>query len=143
MKESYYQSKIIKAIESRGGHVINGQYTRAGEADLQCGYPVVIRVPRPISEQNMGGVLPYIDTTTLRYLAVEVKTEEDYARVMKCINIITVDGVEQYQIIGDCKGLKKHEPLQITKINSVRRKGGLALIAWSFQQVEQYVKSNT
>jgi len=127
MNEQAYQSKIIKAIESRGGHVINGQYTRAGEADLQCGYPV---------ETMLGNCV------TLHYLAVEVKTEEDYARVMKCVDITIVDGVEQLKLNGK-KGLKKHEPLQITKINSVRRKGGLALIAWSFEQVEQYIKDST
>jgi len=142
LKEQAYQSKIIKAIESRGGHVINGQYTRAGEADLQCGYPV--EVAKQIAHYSDYGVSYTIQVRQiLIYLAVEVKTEEDYARVMKCINIITVDGVEQYQIIGECKGLKKHEPLQIAKINSVRRKGGLALVAWSFEQVEEYVRANT
>ena len=131
MTEQGYQSKIIKAIESRGGHVINGQYTRAGEADLQIGYPVY-----PCEEDDL-------DELVLRYLAVEVKTEKDWHRVMKCLNLIVADGVEQYQIRQDVKGLKPHEPLQITKINSVRRKGGLAIIAWSFDQVEQYIKDNT
>ncbi len=131
MKEQQYQAKIIKAIESRGGHVINGQFTRAGEADLQCGYPVDIGTP---------GVNKDI---ALFYLAVEVKTEKDYHRVMKCIETYTNDdGIELIKPNGQ-KGLKSHESLQIAKISNVRRKGGLAIIAYSFEQVEQYVKDNT
>ena len=136
-KEQYFQSKIIKAIESRGGHAITGTFSRAGEADIQAGYPVT-HYTSYADETTLSGIA-VSKRIKLYYLAVEVKTEKDYARVMKCINI--VDGL--YQIIADCKGLKPHEPLQITKINNVRKKGGLAIIAYDFKQVEQYVKENT
>lgn len=102
MLESKYQAKIIKAIEKKGGHVVNGQFTKKGEADLQCGYPV-------------DGVL--------RYLAVEVKTEKDYHRVMS----------GKY---------KEHELMQKIKIDRVKSLGGLALFAYCIEQVEEYINEN-
>ena len=110
MLESGYQSKIIKGIESIGGVAINGTYSVSGEADLQCGWP---------------------HTDTLLHLAVEVKTEEDYHRVMKCIN-------SDYSLNGKT-GLKKHEPMQMAKIQRNRARGGMALVAYSFEQVKEYV----
>jgi hypothetical protein len=62
MLEKDYQTKIIKAIEKIGGHVVNGQFSKKAEHDLQCGYPFNGR---------------------LYYLTVEVKTKESYIRVMK------------------------------------------------------------
>ena len=115
MKEQQYQSKIIKEIENLGGHVVNGNYTKAGEADLQCGIPVVID-----------------DKKILVHCAVEVKTQYDYGRVMECVD-------EDYNIIKTV-GLKKHEVLQITKLRMLRNKGGLALVAYNFDQVKQYIE---
>lgn len=110
MNESYYQSNIMKGIEAIGGHVVNGNYTRTGEADLQCGYPY-------------QGIL--------YHLCVEVKTPDNYDRVMKAVD-------EDYKIV-DVKKLKKHEIVQMHKIAKVRRLGGLALVACSLSQVEEYV----
>jgi len=129
-KESYNQSSIMGKIESIGGHVINGVYTRAGEADLQCGYPISIG-NEPV-EIN-GPLMPIM---ILAHLCVETKTEKDYYRVMSALE--EVDG--QYKII-DIKKLKKHEPLQVAKVNAVRRKHGMALFAYCFEQVEEYVRS--
>jgi len=126
MKESAYQSKIIKGIEALGGRAINGNYTKAGEADLQCGWPM--QAP---PDEDTG----YQEAPILVYLAVEVKTAVDYQRVMSCID--EVDGL--YVIKEGQKGLKKHEPLQIEKINIVRRLGGNALIAYNIDQVKEYM----
>jgi len=108
--EASYQSKIIKRIQESGGVAINGIYTTSGEADLQCGIPV-------------DGLLIHV--------AVEVKTEKDYYRVMRCID-------EDYNVINE-KGLKKHEPLQMAKIRRNRKLGGKALIAFNYNQVMEYV----
>lgn len=113
MKESSYQNKIMKCLEAIGGKVINGTYSKAGEADIQGGYPVNGR---------------------LHYIAIEVKTKIDYDRVMRGVKV--VDGL---YVIFDSTSLKKHESLQIHKINEVRKKNGLALIAFEFKQVEEYV----
>ena len=138
MLETAYQAKIMKEWTKVGGHNVNGNYTKSGEADLQGGYPVNIG-----NEVKEIGA-PLTPIMILRYLVVEVKTEEDYHRVMKCVKLITDhEGDEIYQIVEGCKGLKKHEPLQIHKINRVRKKGGLALVAWNFEQVKQYVEENT
>ncbi len=118
MKEAAYQSKIMISLEAIGGKSINGQYSKSGEADIQGGYPI---------------------NDILRYIAIEVKTELDYHRVMKCIDVI--DGL--YVIKTGVKGLKQHEPMQIHKINDVRKKGGLALVAFEFKQVKEYVNDNT
>ncbi len=118
MKEAGYQAKIIKGIEGIGGVVVNGNYTKAGIADLVCGYPVNSR---------------------LLHLHVEVKTEKDYYRVFS--SITEKGGV--YDFHDNTKSLKKHEFLQITKLNMLRRMGGLGLIAWSFEQVKEYVDGQT
>jgi hypothetical protein len=117
MKEQDYQSKIMKNWYAIGGYNVNGNYTKAGEADIQGGYPV-------------DGIL--------RYLVVEVKTEKDYHRVMSGL---TIEG--GLYAIRDVKKLKDHEPLQIHKINEIRKRGGLALVAYNFKQVQMYVKENT
>ena len=113
MKEQIYQSKIIKWIKKKGGTAITGTLP-TGEADIQGGYPY-------------HGIL--------RNIMIEVKTEFDYHRVMKCVR--EIDG--RYVIAEDCKGLKKHEPLQILKLNNVRDLGGWALLAFSVNQVERYI----
>ena len=115
MRESGYQSKIIKDIEAFGGHCVNGQYTKAGEADLQAGIPVTIKGVR-----------------VLVHIAIEVKTPENYERVMR--------GVDENYNIVDARKLKKHEPLQMTKIRLLREKGGLAIVAYNFKQVIDYIK---
>ena len=122
MKEAYYQSKIMKCIKDDGGVVVNGNYTSAGEADLQCGIRCII------DEIKVGRREP---KQILIYCAVEVKTEEDYHRVMKGID-------ENYNIIDKAK-LKKHEPLQMAKIRDTRKRGGLALVAYNYRQVLQYI----
>ncbi len=110
MQESKYQAKIIKSINQNGGVAINGMYSAIGEADLQCGIP-------------RDGILVHV--------AVEVKTEKDYYRVMRCID-------EDYNVTNE-KGLKKHEPLQMAKIRRNRRLGGKALVAFNYKQVMDYV----
>ena len=107
----------MKSWYKDGGNVVNGQYSKNGEADLQGGYPV---------------------GSTLLYLAVEVKTALDYDRVRRAIK--EVKG--RFEIVDSAK-LKKHEPLQVAKINLVRDRGGLALFAHSYAQVVEYVKENT
>ena len=133
MTEAYFQKKIMDKIESIGGHVINGKYTRTGEADLQCGYPVEIDVIGEI-DHEWGVDVVTTGKTILAHLCVEVKTPKDYERVMRAID-------EDYNII-DQKPLKKHESVQMAKIRQVRKKGGLALVAYSFDQVKQYVEEN-
>ena len=39
MTETAYQNKIMKWVEEIGGVVVNGQYSKRGEADLQVGFP--------------------------------------------------------------------------------------------------------
>lgn len=110
MTEAGYQQKIMVAIEEMGGHCVNGNYTKDGEADLQCG-------------------IPYNDT--LLYIAIEVKTEKDYHRVMRAVD-------KAYNVINS-KPLKPHETLQMAKIRMVRNKGGLALVAFNINQIKEYV----
>ena len=108
-----------------GGHAINGMYTKSGEADLQCGIPIYVGMymdgDGPIWEQKK----------ILIHVAIEVKTEKDYYRVMRAVDV-------DYNVI-DSKPLKKHEPLQMAKIRLLRKKGGLALVAYNFKQVMDYV----
>jgi len=114
MREAAYQSKLMDKIVDRGGVVVNGMYTKDGESDLQAGMPV-------------NGI------PVLVYVAIEVKTEKDYYRVMKCIDT-------DYNVIND-KGLKKHEALQMYKIRNTRKRGGLALVAFNIEQVDEYIRS--
>ncbi len=111
--EGYYQSNIIKWFIGIGGTAITGTL-KTGEADIQAGYPYKGR---------------------LLNVMVETKTEYDYNRVMRGIK--EVDGL--YTIV-DKTPLKKHEPLQIYKLNNVRKRGGLALIAFSIAQVSEYIE---
>jgi len=127
MLESKYQSNIIKAIEAIGGVVVNGRYSKSGEADLQCGWPIEVHVDTHDNQYLIYG--------GLAHLAIEVKTEKDYHRVMKCIN-------SDYTLNGK-SGLKKHEPLQMAKIRRNRERGGLALVAYSFEQVKEDVNERT
>lgn len=135
MKEQDYQTKIMKAIEAKGGWAVNGNYTKAGEPDLQCGWPVTLFK----KESTCTNLWQGKDITILAYLAVEVKTEKDYYRVMKCLN--EVGG--EYVILNGATGLKKHEPLQVAKINMIRKRGGLALFAYDISQIEEYVNATT
>jgi hypothetical protein len=113
MRESQYQSKIIKGFESIGGWCVNGLMTKKGEVDLHGGYPI---------------------DNQLHYIAIEVKTEKAYNYMMQGIEI--VDG--RYKIV-DFKKLKDQEPMQILKLNKIRDRGGLALLAYSFEQVKEYI----
>jgi len=124
MTESGYQKKIIDSIEAIGGIAVNGNFTKAGTADLVCGYPIEVHSLMTNSRK-----------TYLRHLHVEVKTKHDYERVFKSIE--EVDGL--YVFKDNIKSLKKHEYLQITKLNHLRDIGGLGLIAHSFEQVKEYV----
>ena len=141
MKEQGYQSKLIKAIEEIGGEVINGNFTKAGVADLVCGYPVVVT---PLTDSEEGYLIMNYGTAVLDdqpkilvHLHVEVKTQYDYDRVFRSIK--EIDGY--YVFNEDTTSLKKHEYLQITKLNKVRQKGGKALLAWSFEQVKEYMEN--
>lgn len=113
MAEGYNQSKIIKWFHALGGTAITGRFP-AGEADIQAGYP------------HRGRLLNVM---------IETKTPEDYYRVMRAI-----EEVDERYVIVDRAKLKKHEPLQITKINLVREKGGMALIACEIAQVKEYIE---
>jgi len=124
MLESGYQSKIIKAIIADGGTAITGKL-KSGEADIQAGYPFAL-----MTKQGMS----FKPKTILVKLAVEVKTPKDYDRVMRGVE--EVDGL---YVITDETPLKDHEPLQIHKLNNVRKRGGFALIAHSYQQVKEYM----
>lgn len=115
MKEAQYQKKIMDNIYAMGGVSINGQYTKSGETDLQCGYPVTLSC--------FSGLL---------YIAIEVKTEKNYYRVMSAID-------ENYNVV-DGKKLKAHEFLQMAKIRETRKRGGLALVAYDISQVKEYVQ---
>lgn len=130
MKEQSYQSKIIKAIESKGGVAINGNFTKAGTADLICGYPVCLDVDGRYTMYDGEEGIP-----VLLHLHIEVKTEVDYHRVFRSIQ--EVNG--RYVFNEDTKSLKKHEFLQITKLNQLRDRGGLGLIAYDIKQVEGYM----
>lgn len=110
--EQYYQKKIIKWFHGIGGTAITGQLP-IGEADIQAGYP------------HQGRLLNVM---------VEVKTEHDYNRVME-----GVDEIDERYVIVNRNKLKEHEPLQIHKLNSVREKGGMALLAFSVEQVKEYI----
>ncbi len=114
MKESGYQSKLIKDITRLGGVAINGVYSTSGESDLQCGIPYEICGKR-----------------VLLHIAIEVKDEENYYRVMKAVD-------KDYNVIDE-KKLKPHEFVQMAKIRRNRRLGGLALVAFSIAQVERYL----
>ena len=131
MKEQAYQSKIYKWYFAVGGHCVNGKYTKAGEADLQGSVPIHAGI-RP--EDSLAENKTITVRTILVSLLVEVKTKLDYDRVMR-----GVKEVDNRYIIENLTPLKEHEPLQIHKINEVRAKGGLALIAYSVEQVEQYL----
>ncbi len=111
MTEQQYQSKIIKSIEDIGGIVVNGSYTKAGIADLICGYPIENR---------------------LIHLHIEVKTEAAYKTLFDK-NIIELEG---FYVCN--KKFTGREVLQAYKLNEVRRRGGLALFAYSFEQVKAY-----
>ena len=110
--EGYYQKKIIKWFIASGGTAITGMLP-TGEADIQAGFPCKGR---------------------LLNVMVEVKTPDNYDRVMRGVE--EVDGL--YEIVNE-KALKEHEPLQIYKVNNVRKRGGLALIACCISQVSEYI----
>lgn len=119
MLESKYQSNIITECKKDGGKLVNGVFSKSGEADLQGGYP--------FKDQLM-------------YIAIEVKTEKDYNRIMSAISIINTDKKVQIYKVNNMKKLKKQEYKQILKINEVRLLGGLALIAFNYKQVKDYAE---
>ena len=112
MAEQYNQKKIIKWFRDIGGTAITGTLP-SGEADIQAGYPFLGR---------------------LINVMVEVKDEPNYHRVMRA-----VEEVNGLYVIIDKVPLKKHESLQIYKLNNVRKRGGLALFAYSVAQVVEYL----
>ena len=122
--EASYQSKIMKWIKANGGTAITG-ILKTGEADIQAGWPVELVLPK--GERK----------TVLLNIAIEVKTEPDYYRVMRGVK----EEAGFYKIV-DTTPLKKHEVLQITKLNRVRMLGGMALIAFSVEQVNNYIRRN-
>ncbi len=63
MKESVYQRRLIDWIESIGGNVVNGTYTKNGEADLQAGIPTFM-----------------CDRLLFVHVAIEVKTPKNLIR---------------------------------------------------------------
>jgi len=130
MVESKFQAKIIKAIEAKGGVVVNGTYSKSGIADLICGYPKDnIWVGGDYSPR---GTIDKIGVVLL-HLHIEVKTKIAYEALMRN-NITEVDG---YYV---CKeGFVGREVLQSAKLNDVRRRGGLALFAYCIEQVEGYI----
>jgi len=133
MKESGYQIRIINKIKADGGIAINGNYTTAGEADLQCGIPVDIICSScdATKEATARGNMFFPKKTILIYCGVEVKDEFNYHRVMGAVD-------ENYNVI-DKKKLKQHEVLQMAKIRETRKRGGLALVAYNYEQVKEYV----
>lgn len=132
MHESGYQSKLINGIIGLGGSAITG-VLKTGEADIQAGYPVEVGKHNQAMKGRPEGYITF--TTILAKLAVEVKTPEDYDRVMS--GLVEVDGL--YKIVNKAR-LKKHEPLQVYKLNDLRKRGGLALFAHSLDQVKAYVE---
>ena len=133
MVESKFQAKIIKAIEAKGGVVVNGTYSKSGIADLICGYPKgveLINVPIDFPEQR---IVQMKIRTVLLHLHIEVKTKNAYEALMRN-NITEVDG---YYVCKD--GFVGREVLQSAKLNDVRRRGGLALFAYCIEQVEEYI----
>ena len=132
MTETGYQTKIIKSIISDGGTAITGIFI-AGEADIQAGVPTEVLIYVPDTEQHGT----HIPKTILRNITIEVKTPENYDRVMRALEI--QDGL--YVIVNPVP-LKKHEKLQIFKLNNMRKRGGLALVAHSYEQVKDYINAN-
>ncbi len=124
MKEARYQARIMAQIKQDGGVAVNGQFSTAGEADLQCGIPIEVLI-------DSIRQLDFEVKTILIHVAVEVKTEFDYHRVMSGIDA-------DYNVIDKAK-LKKHEVLQMAKIRRNRKLGGLALVAYNYKQVLEYV----
>lgn len=121
MTEQAYQSKIIKSIEADGGVVVNGTYSKAGIADLVCGYPIELTTMATDSE------------IILQHLHVEVKTKEAYEKLMR-------NNIEEVEGLYICKPwFKGREVLQAHKLNEVRKRGGLALFAYSYLQVKEYI----
>ena len=127
MRESGYQSKIIKTIKAEGGWAVNGNFTTDGEPDLQCGIPLELPHINHIDDDSWELDLRKV----MLYVAVEVKTEEDYHRVMRGID-------ENYNVIDKAK-LKSHETLQMAKIREIRKRGGLALVAYNYKQIMEYI----
>ena len=124
MLESGYQTKIIKSIIADGGTAITGKL-KTGEADIQAGYPFDI-----MTKQGMS----FKPKTLLVKLAIEVKTPKAYAYLMQ-----GVEEVNGLYVVTNSTKLKEHEELQIFKLNNVRKRGGFALIAHSYEQVKEYM----
>lgn len=111
--EGYYQKRIIKWFNSIGGYAYTGNLP-TGEADVPAGYP------------HRGRLLN---------VYVEVKTPDNYKRLLSGLEL-----VDERYIIVDEKKLKKHEPLQIHKLNLVRDRGGMSIIAATVDHVKEYIE---
>ena len=131
MLESGYQSKIIKGIIADGGTAITGKL-KTGEADIQAGYPVEVGLHTLAFKNRPEGYITF--KTVLLKLTVEVKTPKAYAYLMQ-----GVEEVNGLYVVTNPTKLKEHEELQIHKLNNVRKRGGLALIAHSYEQVKEYI----
>jgi len=126
MNEQAHQTKIINMIKNNGGWAVNGNFTLAGEPDLQCAVPVKI-------DNIMYGRRE--TKQILIYVAVEVKDEFNYHRVM--------DAIDAFYNVVNKKKLKHHEVLQMAKIKEIRKRGGLALVAYNYKQIMEYVDEET
>lgn len=115
--ESAYQRELIKAIEALGGHIVNGIYTKRGEADLQGSIPITFSFGR----LQIG-------------CALEIKTPKALNKVLK--------GLDESYSIRDRSKLKPHEVLQAIKLKRLRESGIIALFCSDFTQVQDYIKDN-
>jgi len=140
MLESGFQKKIITSIEDIGGVVVNGTYSKSGIADLICGWPMPVK--KLTEKEKYYLVIDYgtavldMQPQILLHLHVEVKTKTDYNKLFKK-NIKEVNGL--YIVDPEFSG---REVLQAHKLNDVRKRGGLALFAYSFEQVQEYVNGH-
>lgn len=119
MRESYSQQKIISHIQRRlNGVAITGIYSTNGEADVQSGVPIEI-----------------YGIEIMALVRIEVKTPDNFERVMSALR----EENDRY-IITDLSKLKKHEPLQVAKINETRDKHGVAFFASTPKEVDYYLE---
>ena len=120
--EAYYQKKIIERMIANGGTAVTGTL-KTGEADIQGSLPMSLKTRKGMA---------FVDTTILATVIVEVKTPFNYDRIMRAVR-----EENGFLLIFNEVPLKKHEKLQIYKLNEVRKRGGVAMIAHSYDQVKQ------
>jgi len=90
-------------------------------------------MPYNIMTRQGNGFKP---VTILRHIHIEVKSMLDYIALFRN-HIEEVDGL--YVVNPEFKG---REVLQAHKLNEVRKKGGWALFAYDYSQVEEYMDEN-